>query len=177
MARMSRDAWLKLGLDALAADGEAAVTLDAITERADKTKGSFYHHFKTHDDFIEGMMASWRARYTDDLIAATAEGATAERGAALNSLAAVLDHRLELAIRRLSVRNAIAADALRRVDGARIAYLKSLQADPESEISSDYALIEYAVFLGIQALMPEGVRTAERLGALTAEMINVHWNE
>ncbi|MEL6795098.1 MAG: TetR/AcrR family transcriptional regulator [Pseudomonadota bacterium] len=177
MARMTREAWLRLGLEALGAEGEDAVTLDAITARAGKTKGSFYHHFKTHDDFVAAMMTDWRRRFTDDLIDATQDGSRGERGAALNALATGLDHRLELAVRRLAVGNAVAAEALRRADGARIAYLKSLQADPESEVSADYALIEYAVFIGIQSLMPEGVRTAERLGALTAEMIAVHWNE
>ena len=174
---MTREGWLRLGLDAMKEAGEAGVSLDAITARAEKTKGSFYHHFKTHDKFIAGMLALWRARFTDDLIAATSSGPRAERGAALNSLASALDHRLELAIRRLAVRSPVAAEALRRADGARIAHLKSLQADPDSEVASDYALIEYAVFIGIQSLMPDAVRTAERLGGLTADMIAAHWNE
>lgn len=177
MARMGREDWLVLGLEALSDSGEAAVTLDAITARAGKTKGAFYHHFKDHDDFIDGVMGLWRTRYTDALITAAEAAPDSERGAALNSLAAMLDHRVELAIRRLAVKNAVAADALRRADGARIAYLKSLQADPESDAAADYALIEYSVFIGMQSLMPEAMRTAERLGALTAEMIAAHWNE
>ncbi|MEO1086647.1 MAG: alpha/beta family hydrolase, partial [Acidobacteriota bacterium] len=64
------------------------------------------------------------------------------------------------------------------VDAARIAYLRSLQADPESDAAADYALIEYAVFLGVIALSPDiPPDRAERLGRLTAEMIETHWNE
>ena len=177
MARLGPDEWIALGLAALSDGGEDAIGLDAITTRAGKTKGSFYHHFRNHDDFLGRVLVEWKQRFTDDLIEATKDGSKSDRGAALNALATALDHRLELSIRRLAVRNETAARTLRQVDGIRIAYLKSLQADPESDAAADYALIEYAVFVGMQSLMPTAVRTAERLGGLTAEMIAAHWNE
>lgn len=177
MARMGRDDWVALGVSALAADGEAAVALDAITSRAEKTKGSFYHHFDSHGDFIEAVIGLWRARYTDDVIAALRSAPDGPRHGAMSAFAAALDHRLERAVRRLAVGNEIAAAAVRRADGARIAYLKSCQADPESDAAADYALIEYSVFIGMLSLMPEAPRTGERLGALTVDMIAAHWNE
>lgn len=179
MARMGKDDWLLLGLNALAESGEAALRIDAITVRAGKTRGSFYHHFATHDAFIDGMMKLWRDQNTTALIEAAAAEETMQIAAAtLSRMASVLDHKREQAIRRLSASNETARAAVAKVDAERLAFLRTLQADPESDAAADYALIEYAVFIGVQALLPDA--TTDRLlaiSALTSDMIATHWNE
>lgn len=179
MARFGRDDWLRLGLAALADGGEPGLRLEAITGRAGKTRGSFYHHFETHDDFIAALVSAWKTQNTDALIAeAEGEDTAVASARKLNALAAGLDHRLDRAVRRLSARHPAAAEAVATVDAARIAYLRQLQADPASEASADYALIEYAVFVGIQTILPDSQPARlEALGRLTTDMIAVHWNE
>lgn len=176
---MRRRDWLALGLEAVKEGGEDAIRLEAITARAGRTRGSFYHHFETHGDFVAGMVALWRARHTEDLIAA-AESAPSDaaRTRGLNALAATLDHRLDLAIRALASGDAGLAAAVAAVDAARTGYLRTLQADPESDAAGDYAAIEYAAFVGFQTITPEmAPARAEALGALISDMIAAHWNE
>lgn len=176
MARMGRDDWLALGLRALAEGGEPAIRLEAITARAGKTRGSFYHHFSGTDAFVADMIDLWRRRDTEALIEAAES--SADPAAALNALAATLDLREERAIRRLAEGDPARARLVAEVDAARIAYLRRLKPDPLSDAAADYALVEYAAFLGLQILAENAApERLERLGALIADMIEVHWNE
>ena len=49
-ARLGRDDWLALGLERLAAEGPRALRLENICAAAGRTRGSFYHHFRDHDE-------------------------------------------------------------------------------------------------------------------------------
>jgi len=161
MARFGRDDWVCLGLKALAEHGDEALRLEAITKKADKTRGSFYHHFKTQEAFIKAMMVRWEDDHTNALIK-TADAAS-KSGGTLNQLAAELDHALELAIRRAAPRNPVIAEFVQRVDHARVQYLRQLQADPQSDAAADYALIEYACFCLLYTSPSPRDRTRSRM--------------
>ena len=51
MARKSKRDWFITAIYLLAEGGPAAITIDALCQRLEVTKGSFYHHFKNYDDF------------------------------------------------------------------------------------------------------------------------------
>lgn len=179
VARLNKSDWVQIGLNALRDGGEASLRLEAICDAAGKTRGSFYHHFETHETFVGAVLSRWRADNTDDVIEASASAETIEaRSDALTLLASTLDHRLELSIRRMAASNSAAADAVAAVDRRRIEYLRTLQADPVSDAAADYALLEYAVFVGLQAINPDiEPARAQALGNLTSDMIAAHWNE
>lgn len=65
MARFGRAEWLAIGRDALREGGPEALTIEALTRRAGKTRGSFYHHFPDHAGFARTLAEA--AAGTDDL--------------------------------------------------------------------------------------------------------------
>ncbi|MEM8751757.1 MAG: TetR family transcriptional regulator [Pseudomonadota bacterium] len=176
MARMGREDWAALGLAALREGGAGAIRLEAVTERAGKTRGSFYHHFESHDAFVAAMLALWRERQTEAPIAEA--DAAPDPAAALNALAARLDLALERAVRRLAAEREDWAAEVAAVDAARIDRLRKLRPDPEGAAARDYATLEYAAFVGLAELAPDAPpERLEALGRLMDEMIEAHWNE
>jgi AcrR family transcriptional regulator len=67
--RLSRDAWIRSALEAIAEGGLAAVAVAPLAERLGVTKGSFYWHFPTREALIEAALASWEEAHTAAVIA------------------------------------------------------------------------------------------------------------
>lgn len=89
---------------------------------------------------------------------AKAAGANA-RPLSLHEISTGLDHRLELAIRRLASQHLLADAVLKRVDATRLAYIEKLYIET-NRISAakahELARLEYALFVGLQTLWPDG---------------------
>ncbi len=163
--RLTRQDWLDVGLEALTNDGPDGLTVEAMCTRADKTRGSYYHHFKSASDFQKQLLAWWEKIYTHDLIERVGRpGQASEKEQAsekldhLNQLAAYLDPRIEQAFRRLAARSEDAAFTCRSVDETRIGYLARLY-EQSPRYSADeaqmLARIEYAAWVGFQLIAPE----------------------
>ena len=60
MSRFGKSHWLDLGQTLLKTEGPAALTIERMTASAGKTRGSFYHHFKSRNAFLEAMIAAWQ---------------------------------------------------------------------------------------------------------------------
>lgn len=157
--RFSRADWLAVGLAAIAEDGPPGLTIDAITARAGKTRGSFYAHFASMEAFLSALVAHWRECYTLGLIeTADAETSSRTRLDHLNRLAVQLDPRVEQGMRRLAANNAETALICVTVDKERIAYLaRHYAASPRFSSAEAEALarIEYAAFVGMQQISPD----------------------
>jgi AcrR family transcriptional regulator len=67
--RLSRDAWIRSALEAIADGGLAAVAVVPLAERLGVTKGSFYWHFPTREALIEAALADWEEAHTAAVIA------------------------------------------------------------------------------------------------------------
>jgi AcrR family transcriptional regulator len=67
--RLSRDAWIRAALEAIADGGLAAVAVVPLAERLGVTKGSFYWHFPTREALIEAALADWEEAHTAAVIA------------------------------------------------------------------------------------------------------------
>lgn len=159
MARFTRDDWLVLGLAQLSAHGPDGLRIEPLCAAARRTRGSFYHHFDDHDAFIAALLDHWREWNTDGVIEMVElEAEISGKRGRLNALAAGLDQRMEVAIRRFAATNNHAATAVAEVDETRIAFLARLN---EEELGFDVAEarkmaeIEYAAFIGFQHLFPD----------------------
>ncbi|MEM7269777.1 MAG: TetR/AcrR family transcriptional regulator [Pseudomonadota bacterium] len=159
MARFTKDDWLILGLSQLASAGPDALRLEALCEAAGRTKGSFYHHFPDHDDFIAAMCehwSDWSLEVLDALDAGLMEGE-----ARLPQLAAGLDAALEIALRRLPA----ASQALKTVDQTRLTWLADwweAQGAPNPETNAE---TEYAALIGALHLYGDDPDKLRALGA------------
>lgn len=65
----TREALIQAGLEAFAAQGLDAPSLDAICARAGYTRGAFYVHFKDRDDFLVAVMEHVLGGFLDAVIA------------------------------------------------------------------------------------------------------------
>ena len=126
-SRWNREHWVEFGARSLARQGPGALTVDRLCESAKLTKGSFYHHFKSVDDFLVAVGEWWRRTETD----AIARDALAAAGAAeslkkLASLSDRVNHRLEIGIRTLAANNRKVRDLVGKADTAREAIISTL---------------------------------------------------
>lgn len=160
MSTLEKKDWLQIGLDALRDDGPSGLTLEALTRRAKRTKGSFYHHFKDQQAFIRDMLALWAEQSPLD---------QAENPFHL------LDPALEAAIRRLPGEET--ARVIAETDEARIDTLAGFHLDPTLPVARSYARIHYAAWIGLVTLPNQQPGEIGPLLTLLTRMIEAHWNE
>lgn len=127
--RLSRDRWIDTALALLAAGGSDAVKVEPLARRLRVTKGSFYWHFRDRRALLLAVLRRWEEVETLAVgEAVEAAGGTAEeRLRRLFHLA--MERRsmaLEAALRAWAARDRNAREAVERVDGLRLAYLRDL---------------------------------------------------
>jgi len=128
--RTPRPRWIDAGLRALADGGPDAVRIEALARALGVTKGGFYGHFTDRDALLAEMLATWERRTTAEVIEHVEAGGGDERTRLRRLFAlAAADAELlavDLAVRDWARRDAAVAARLRRVDDARVAYLRTL---------------------------------------------------
>ncbi|MGL4438448.1 MAG: TetR/AcrR family transcriptional regulator [Bosea sp. (in: a-proteobacteria)] len=157
--RFSRQDWLELGLSALATAGPAALTIEALCHRAQKTRGSFYSHFDSSESFLLSLAGTWRDTYTLELMGLAEERQeTIAKLGLLNELAVRLDPKVEQGMRSLAAVDAGVSDICNQVDAERVNFLEKLYRETglfaETWQSHVIAKIEYAAFVGMQQIDP-----------------------
>ena len=65
--RLSAADWEQGALDLIAAQGVAALAIEALARRLGVTKGSFYWHFPTREALLKGALERWETHDTDSL--------------------------------------------------------------------------------------------------------------
>ena len=155
-----REDWLNLALQGLATKGADALRLKDLCLAADRTIGSFYHHFADQDAFFDALMLHWRKINTVDVLAAIAalpkEKLETER---LSVIAATMDQAVDIGIRNFAHHNTRAAKIVSDVDMERIAFLAQLyekRFQMPSEQARRLAELEYAAFVGTQVIWKNG---------------------
>src|SRR5262249_34282992 len=79
-ARKTRDALVLAGISLIAEQGLDAPSLDAICERAGKTRGAFYVHFRDRDEFLVEVMDRVGTAFLDGVLAVPSDlSATVQR--------------------------------------------------------------------------------------------------
>ena len=163
MARFSREDWLDLGLKQLAKSGPDGLTLERLCLAADKTRGSFYHHFSDHESFLAAMSQHWKELYTDKIIRQVEQVEDQQqRPDALTRLALHLDRDLEREIRKYGQIHETVARVLSETDATRISYMVKLIRENSSasqERALSLARVEYAIFVGAQMTWPQASDT------------------
>ena len=61
---LSRDEWLEKALVAVTRAGGARLRVESLVAAVGVSKGSFYWHFKSRDQFIAELIDYWHDRYT-----------------------------------------------------------------------------------------------------------------
>jgi AcrR family transcriptional regulator len=57
--RLSREDWLDEALNILATEGNRLLTIESLCNRLGVSRGSFYWHFKSRDEFLSSIVDHW----------------------------------------------------------------------------------------------------------------------
>jgi AcrR family transcriptional regulator len=157
MSQLKREDWLERGLSLLAEEGTDALTIDSLCQRFSVTKGSFYHHFKNRQAFLEALLQFWEERYTSKFIAYSSEGKTPlEQLERLQELVVQSYGSAEMIIRAWAQSDPIARHYQERVDRRRLDYLYELllKIYRKPELARSMAQMQYAILIGSPQILP-----------------------
>ena len=155
--RSGRSDWLQYGVALIEEEGN--VTLESLCQRAQKTRGSFYHHFESMEGFWTALMEEWRQDSSLYLIRKV-EAATSHRLELLDLLTDKLNHRFECALRALSWKHAHIDHCVREIDAMREAFLVSLMQKEwklPPDLAEPAAKMIYSLYLAAQIREPDRV--------------------
>lgn len=149
--RVSPTQWCDTGLALLRDEGMPALTIERLCAALQRTKGSFYHHFRDMQAFQEALLCRWEETLTDGpMRAAATEQDPKRRAARLDAAVTKLDHRLDLAVRAWGLWDRRARAAVERVDTRRLAYVTDLYQARGAADANALAQLEYFAFVGYQ---------------------------
>ena len=158
MKRLNKAAWFKQGFNILKTSGAADLTIENLTKKLNKTKGSFYHHFKNRDDYFEKLLEFWEKKQTFNIIEIKKQKKTFN---GINETLLALSKRnmdpdIEVAIRAWALRDPLARTFQERIDSQRMGFLRamfSLMTDDPSQAEM-MSLIRYCFYIGSHQLIP-----------------------
>jgi len=128
-SRLGHQHYFDVALDVLGKHGHEALTIAALCEALDVSKGSFYHHFGGWPGFMDALLTYWERASTLQIteMAARIEDPVTRLGL-LRKMAMAVDHDAEAAIRVWSRSEPVAQQVQDRVDKNRIAAVTDLVA-------------------------------------------------
>ncbi len=175
--RISKSDWLDLGLGALAEDGVTAIRIDHLCKLAKRTKGSFYHHFGSREDYVSDLMAYWADGYTEKVIEmAERETTPIAKLIALNKITTQKEYELERQLRRWAGSDVTVRAVIEGIDKRRVNYVASLLMQSKnitSQQAIDLAVMNYASLIGFQQMFsPVNLERRTRIDRLYVDILN-----
>lgn len=175
---LDRGAWLEAAADAIAEGGFGEARILTLAHRLGVTRGSFYWHFRNHDEFIRALLLRWRDQ---ELAGLEAWGphtgdAEADLRRAVHLLLTDMARdgkalRIELAVQDFARRNALATHLTVEVNRARmkrgLAMFEALTGDADR--AHALTLLLYACITGARLMLaaaPQHARTDALAGRL-----------
>ncbi len=117
--------WLDLGLETLRENGTTGLRIDRLARQLGVTKGSFYAHFSSKNDYLTALCEHWRhqAMPMDVDRFFEAPGTLADKLLTLSRYVERSERaRYDFAMREMAKVNGCAAEAVAAVAGARLAF-------------------------------------------------------
>lgn len=149
--------WLNFALDVLVKKGPEHLKIIPLCELKGVTKGSFYHHFKNRDVFIDHLMEHWYQTATQGFIDQVDPNLPAlQRLQALDRIIDSNSMEAERHIRAWALKEPSIGQHLEKIDQQRRDYLAACYQElglPQQQ-AQDVALIAYANFLGMTQIYP-----------------------
>ncbi|MNL31962.1 HTH-type transcriptional repressor KstR2 [compost metagenome] len=132
-APLTREDWIKAAQQVLVDSGVDAVRVDNLAKEMKITRGSFYYHFKSRNELLEGILVDWRMRATESVIKHLSDTRTTPFQR-LHRLLELPFHgvrakeaaSIEMGIRAWARRDRQARQAIDEVDNHRLRYIEGL---------------------------------------------------
>ena len=128
-ARLSKEEWLARSLEVLGKKGASELTVESLAQKLGVTKGSFYWHFKSRDNFFRQLIEYWDEQFTQTVIANISSLGVPPEERLLELMRLVLAKRLdrfEMPVRAWAQQNPALAPLVRSVDRHRMLFVKAL---------------------------------------------------
>ncbi|MDX9668084.1 TetR/AcrR family transcriptional regulator [Pseudomonas sp. P5_152] len=158
---LTREDWIHAAQHVLVTSGVDAVRVDTLAKELKITRGSFYYHFKSRGELLEGILGNWRSRATEDVILQLRTAHTSPLQQ-LQRLLELPSHgqtardaaAIELGIRAWARRDDKARQAIDEVDRYRLNYIEGLliQAGVTQSEACDRAYLIYAYQISLSLL-------------------------
>jgi AcrR family transcriptional regulator len=131
--RISRHEWLGLAMEILSRHGGARLNVNNLCEAMGVTKGSFYAHFESRDDFVRQFIAFWDENFTRNVVTAVDELKDSTGQVRLLALMQLLHReklaRYDIAVRAWAAQEPEVAKGVQEVDAVRFGYIRSIFHD------------------------------------------------
>ena len=151
----NKSSWLKLGITTIDQKGWKELKINELCKQLDVTKGSFYHWFKSKNDYEWQVLEFWKQRFTNSFIELAEVGKGSKQKLALLGRqcidGAISGNRLEFEINAWSFQDDKVKAFVTSVYEKRYNYLVKLLSDIYSdkiEIKK-HALILYSLVIGV----------------------------
>lgn len=161
-SQLTRDDWLDAAAGEVAAGGFGQLRVLTLAKKLGVTRGSFYWHFKDHEDLVVSFLNRWRDRRLQEL-----QYWKPGDGEVEPELRRILELlltdasrnvrrlKVELAVRDFARRNDYAAKLVAEVDAARISQncslFRRLGTDPQR--TRDLSQLMYVAIVGSQVVL------------------------
>lgn len=66
--RVNKDLWISAALETLCAEGHTALSAERLARKLGVTRGSFYHHFGSMDEFHDAVLKQWQEVHTTQVL-------------------------------------------------------------------------------------------------------------
>ncbi|WDV05133.1 MULTISPECIES: TetR/AcrR family transcriptional regulator [Lysinibacillus] len=146
--QVTKDDWIKAGLQQLAEDGIHKVRIEALARSLKISKGSFYHYFRDHQQLLDAMLDYWETHATNAIIQSMEqEDATLEQ---LLRISFHKDKKIEIGIYAWAKYDANVATRIVQIEEQRIACVAKLyqKKGMTKEVSKDRARLAYLTYIG-----------------------------
>jgi AcrR family transcriptional regulator len=166
--RTSREQWVQQGLEALAAGGPDAVSVERLANAMNVSKGGFYWQFSGRAELLTAMLDAWEHTLVDQVIDRV-EGAGGDARDRLHSLfsagsspGTLLD--VELAVREWARRDVAVAELVARVYDRRMTYMRTLFQEllTDDEEVEARCLLALTLFVGNRFVAAKHGRRSRR---------------
>lgn len=157
MARLTKKDWIEEGYKILSEFAQDKLKILYLCKRLKVTRGSFYHHFTSIDDFIQALMKNWEEENTLNLIRISNKNEhPVLKMKTLAHQIAQSNQRLEASIRSWSYYHPIVKQHIEKVDTIRLNYVQAVfeALGFEERKSKQKAFLNYATLVGMQQLNP-----------------------
>lgn len=126
--RTPESAWVDAGLRALAISGPDSIRVETIARELGVTKGGFYWHFADRAALLDRVLDAWERLLLEQVIEQVEDrgGDARTKLRRLFALASDEAVTIDLAVRDWARRDPAVTDRLRRVDNARMDYMRGL---------------------------------------------------
>lgn len=186
--QLSRDAWLDAAANAIAEGGFDNLRVLLLAKKLGVTRGSFYWHFKDHQDLVVSFLQRWRERRLAELanLRPISDDVEEETRRIMHLLLSdsgrhLWRMRVELAVRDLARRDQLAAQIVAEVDQARlernVQLLTRVTDDPAG--AADLGLLLYVATVGAQLVTTGPIGDADVVGRIERLIVNLvlEWHE